>query len=127
MKKLYWKIRYYIKDTYLKLRYKKRAPGFYYDDIVHAFVHPGLLREPSSGIEYLAEELTGCGLYYPFNIGEFHDHRHKFSWVLRDAYESADSFSIPKEYEHYYSEQELEMIRALQKRGIADGVSRRES
>lgn len=118
---IYWKISYFLRDKYLDIKYNHREPGFYYDSVIHEYVHPSLLRETSINIEYIAEELTRCGLYYPFKIGENDCHQHEFSTVLRDAYAAAGLFSVPEEYEQYYSEQELKMVRALAKRGIDDG------
>lgn len=44
-----------------------------------------------------------------------HTHAHSFDEVVRDLYDSPESFSISKEEEQYYSKQELEYLRRVQK------------
>ncbi len=44
-----------------------------------------------------------------------HNHAHSFEEVVRALYSSPESFSIAKEEEQYYSKQELEYLRRVQK------------
>lgn len=67
------------------------------------------------------------GLYYSFNCKEIaytkegvkitygHSHAHSFDEVVRSLYDFSESFSIPKEDEKFYSEQELHYLRRVQK------------
>ena len=62
-------------------------------------------------------------LYYSFNckiiaytkdrvkITYGHSHAHSFEEVVRSLYDFSESFSIPKEDEKFYSEQELHYLR----------------
>ena len=118
---LYWEIKCSLIEKYLKHRYKNKAPGIYHDTITGMYVHPKLVRHAADTVEDVAEVLAECGLYYPCNIGDEQWHYHDFPSVLITAYEAASSFSISKEDEQYYSEQELVFIRALVERGIKDG------
>lgn len=66
-------------------------------------------------------------LYYSFNckiiaytkdrvkITYGHSHAHSFEEVVRSLYDFPESFSIPKEDEKFYSEQELHYLRRVQK------------
>lgn len=66
-------------------------------------------------------------LYYSFNCKEIaytkedvkiifgHCHAHSFDEVVRYLYDFPESFSIPKEDEKFYSEQELHYLRRVQK------------
>lgn len=67
------------------------------------------------------------GLYYSFNCKEIaytkdgvkitfgHSHAHSFEEVVSCLYDFPESFSIPKEDEKFYSEQELHYLRRVQK------------
>ncbi len=44
-----------------------------------------------------------------------HRHAHSFEEVVRDLYDSPESFSISKDEEQYYSHQELDYLRRVQK------------
>lgn len=76
-------------------------------------------------------EIAFTGLYYSFtdkhmtgkyegkefvkNVVVAHNHAHSFEEVVRALYSSPESFSISKEEEVYYSHQELEYLRRVQK------------
>ena len=77
------------------------------------------------------EEIAFTGFYYPFTckmlrgwrengktIREFtvgHSHAHSFEEVVEHLYNSPESFSISKEEKEFYSKQELEYLRRVQK------------
>ena len=77
------------------------------------------------------EEIIWDNFYYPFNARHYeghydknnkwvteevigHMHEHDFDYVIRWVYNSPETFSINKEDEHYYSDQELRFIKHLQ-------------
>lgn len=76
-------------------------------------------------------EIAFTGFYYSFTdrhfIGEkengkyiwksviWHNHAHSFEEVVRALYDSPESFNIAKDEEQYYSKQELEYLRRVQK------------
>lgn len=72
-------------------------------------------------------DIAHTGLYYSFNCKEIfntddgdeitvgHNHAHSFDEVVRFLYDFPESFSIPKEDEKFYSEQELHYLRRVQK------------
>lgn len=89
------------------------------------------------------ENILWDNFYYPFNCrhyegytgenGEWihkevigHVHEHDFDYVIRWLYDFPETFSIDKEDEHYYSEQELRFIKHLQKYLLFLGVKDRE-
>ena len=72
-------------------------------------------------------DIAYTGLYYSFNCKEIfntddgdeitvgHNHAHSFDEVVRFLYDFPESFSISKEDEKFYSEQELHYLRRVQK------------
>ena len=72
-------------------------------------------------------DIAFTGLYYSFNckiiaytkdgvkITYGHSHAHSFEEVVRSLYDFPESFSISKEDEKFYSEQELHYLRRVQK------------
>ena len=72
-------------------------------------------------------DIAYTGLYYSFNCKEIfntddgdeiivgHNHAHSFDEVVRFLYDFPESFSIPREDEKFYSEQELHYLRRVQK------------
>ncbi len=85
--------------------------------------------EVSSGLTEPLGEIAYTGFYYPFTdrhlswrAGEEnpktvvgHNHAHSFEEVVRYLYDSPESFSIAKDEEEFYSKQELEYLRRVQK------------
>ena len=72
-------------------------------------------------------DIAYTGLYYSLNCKEIlktddgeeitigHNHAHSFDEVVRFLYDFPESFSISKEDEKFYSEQELHYLRRVQK------------
>lgn len=83
----------------------------------------------NSSLEYSLGNIILDNLYYPFTTkmiviedkdGKFiereeigHSHAHSFEEVIRSIYNSPSSFSISKEEETFYSEQELKFIKHI--------------
>lgn len=62
---------------------------------------------------HLSGHLEGKKMVYETVVG--HSHDHSFEGVVRALYDSPESFSISKEEEIYYSKQELDYLRHVQK------------
>ena len=85
----------------------------------------------NNSIFYALSDIACTGLYYPFDSkgihmwkenGEYvkeevigHSHAHSFEEVVRELYNYPETFKIIKEDEIYYSKQELEYLRKVQK------------
>lgn len=77
------------------------------------------------------ENIASTEMYYPFTCRNYiyikekgkiiqktevgHNHAHSFESVVSHLYDSPESFSISKEEEEYYSKQELQYLRRIQK------------
>lgn len=61
---------------------------------------------------YVAGEFAKTGLYFPY--GEYPGHAHSFEGVLHALLDDPEGFTI-EGFEEYYSEQERDMLRAVQK------------
>ena len=69
---------------------------------------------------YVAGEFAKTGLYFPYNDSEtkgreYPRHAHSFEGVLHALLDDPAGFTI-ESFEDYYSEQERDMLRAVQKR-----------
>lgn len=69
---------------------------------------------------YVAGEFAKTGLYFPYNDSEtkgreYPGHAHSFEGVLHALLDDPAGFTI-EGFEVYYSEQERDMLRAVQKR-----------
>lgn len=85
--------------------------------------------EVSSSITKTLGDIAYTGFYYPFTdkhwtwqAGEEnpkavtgHNHAHSFEEVVKSLYDSPESFSIAKDEEEFYSKQELDYLRRVQK------------
>ena len=85
----------------------------------------------NSNLSDALADIAFTGFYYPYTDkhnegyienGKYiskvvvgHNHAHSFEEVVRDLYDSPESFSISKDEEQYYSKQELEYLRRVQK------------
>ena len=72
------------------------------------------------GLLYVAGEFARGGLYFPYHDSEtkgreYPGHAHSFEGVLHALLDDPAGFSI-EGFEEYYSEQERNMLRAVQKR-----------
>ena len=72
------------------------------------------------GLLYVAGEFARGGLYFPYHDSttkgrEYPGHAHSFEGVLHALLDDPEGFSI-EGFEEYYSEQERDMLRAVQKR-----------
>ncbi len=88
-------------------------------------------REISDDLVYALENITRAGLYYSYTTkyivgwlenGELkqkeeigHYHGHSFEEVVHSLYYAPQSFKITKEDEQFYSQQELDYLRKVQK------------
>ena len=118
LSKWYWQLRGKLKDAYLRGRYGGKPPRIYYDRLLHAYLHPQLLKTSGAGsCEWICAELAGTCCVYPYCLGGMEDHSHEFSEVLLSAYEYGARFSIPEQFRASYSEQELEWLEKLAERG----------
>ena len=69
---------------------------------------------------YVASEFAMTSLYFPYNTSqtdgkEFSGHSHSFEGVIHSLLDDPAGFSIAG-FEEYYSEQEREMLSAIQNR-----------
>ena len=81
----------------------------------------------NSSIVTALEDITCIGFYYPYDCGHFtyekdipkievgHTHSHSFEEVVRSLYNFPESFKINKEEEKFYSKQQLDYLRRVQK------------
>lgn len=120
LRRIYWKIRYFLEDKYFENKYSKLKPQIYYDRMHKIYVNPVVIKERSKLLELVCEETARTGLLYCYNIGEKDLHDHSFAPVLQAAYNYAEQFFIPVEYEDEYSVQELNFIHKLVEQGKRD-------
>ncbi len=73
-------------------------------------------------IHYIMSEYCKEGLIYHYNIDGERSHKHSFSAVLDEAYESKGKFEIDEADRHEYSEQELHFLDCLLKKMREDGI-----
>ena len=92
----------------------------------------------NSNLYNALEDITWAGFYYPYtckhltskyvdgkDLFEFvvgHSHSHDFDDVVKALYYSPESFSISKEEEEFYSKQELNYLKRVQKYLLFIGV-----
>lgn len=89
--------------------------------------YDGKLKVNSNLIEAL-ENIAYTRFYYPYTSGYFtyakgnksklnigHTHSHSFEGVVKDLYDFPESFMISKDEEQFYSKQQLEYLRRVQK------------
>ncbi len=106
--------------------FPQREPGPdippYYDQESREWTTRVDERRESGEIEYVCSEFARKGLIYPFRTDsdetEWHDHEHTFAGVLAALLDYPDSFSV-RDFEEYYSKQELEMLRKVQEKLLA--------
>ena len=82
-------------------------------------------------LQYALDDVCYVGLYYPYTdkhlvayyegrklikkIEIGHNHSHSFEEVLNSLYNSPESFNISKDEEEFYSKQELDYLKQIQK------------
>lgn len=71
-------------------------------------------------IDYICAEIALGGCIYPYLIDNNHKHEHSISEIYLIAYNYAERFSISEQDKIYYSEQELNFINQLIKKGKYD-------
>ena len=69
---------------------------------------------------YVASEYAWTGLYFPYNTSEtigksYSGHEHSFEGVIHALLDDPEGFTI-EGFEDYYSQQEREMLQAIQKK-----------
>lgn len=124
MRRLYWKIHDVIQRHHFK-KYEKLPLHLYYDRRYKVWVHPKDYLSFSSNIIDVIDSIEPMGLYFPFiqvdeNGEKYENHVHNFENLIGYAYNDDCQIIIPKEYETYYSFQELELIRRLNEYGAYD-------
>lgn len=121
---LFWKPRRMRKMRYFRREYGRLPPGIYYDKRYQVYAAPAVIEEFGS-IEWVCQALTSTNLCFHFNANGQDDHAHTFDAVLLCAYNHAEGFSIPKEWEQEYSTQELVWIASVVERGKRDRVQKK--
>lgn len=110
---------YWFRQRYLRKKYAGKPPRLYYDLRYRTFISPAKLDEDGD-ISWVCSELAGTCPIYDYRLGELETHEHTFEFVLRDAYDHAEEFSIPEEYRDQYSAQELNFLEKVAERGRRD-------
>lgn len=93
----------------------------YYDNSARCWRVDFPDRDPEVGdLLYVASEFAMTGLYFPYNTSqtadkEYSGHSHSFEGVIRSLLDDPVGFTIAG-FEEYYSQQELKMLAAIQKR-----------
>lgn len=100
-------------------KYAGKPPKIYYDPRYRVYISPTNLDEDGEIIWVCSELVQDC-LIYEYRLGEQETHAHSFDQVLRDAYDYAETFSIPEAYREQYSAQELKFLENLIRRGCKD-------
>lgn len=113
------RIRYRFRQRYLRRTYAGKPPKIYYDRRCQVYISPAKLSEDGD-ILWVCSELAGTSLLYEYCLGEQETHTHGFDGVLRDAYDYAETFSIPERCREQYSAQELDLLDKLVQRGRRD-------
>lgn len=116
--KIYWDIRYGLRNWYLTTKYKRKKPLIYWDKKLKEFVNPLIPNESSNNLMYLCSELARKSPYYSYLIKGKHQHSHTIGKVFKDAYNCSEHFQL--EDEEQFSKQELEIIARLVKQGCFD-------
>ena len=120
---------------------ERQVKEYVYFDNGHALFHSSTEDDKLNVNDNLTEslgELTSTNLYYPFIDKGFiienkngkknekiivaHNHAHSFDEVVNALYRSPESFKITKKDEKYYSTQELEYLKRVQKYLIFIGL-----
>lgn len=113
------RMRYHFRQRYLRKKYAGKPPRIYYDHRYRVYISPTKLNEDGD-IMWVCSELAGDCLVYEYRLGEQETHAHSFDGVLRDAYDHAETFSIPETCQEQYSAQELRFLEKLIRRGLKD-------
>lgn len=113
------RMRYWIRQRYLKKKYANKPPKIYYDQRYRTYIAPTNLDEDGE-INWVCSELARTGLIYDYCLGDEETHAHVFDEVLEDAYNYAERFSIPEQYREQYSAQELKFLEKLIQRRLRD-------
>lgn len=115
----FWKPHRVRKSRYLRQEYGALPPGIYYDRRYRIHVAPAAIGEPGS-VEWVCQALTAKNLIFHFMVNGQREHAHTFDAVLLRAYNQAEAFSIPRDYEKEYSAQELAWAASVAERGRMD-------
>lgn len=116
---MYWRIKNWLINKYIKLKYGKKPVKVYYDKFIKQYVNPKYLDLTCDKAETLLSDMVTDSLIYPFFINEDKSHKHEFERVMMIAYEHGDAFSVG-EYKEYYSTQQLRLLEKLAKKGQDD-------
>lgn len=116
---LYYKLKNFFENNYFDKKYKNLEPKIYYDKKYDMYVNPLYINERGD-IDYVCAETARGGCIYPYLIDNNHEHEHSISEVYLLAYNYPERFSISEQDKIYYSEQELNFINQLIKKGKYD-------
>lgn len=119
IKGFYFNIFYRYENYYFKRRYLNLPSKIYYDRKFKTYVNPKIIDERGC-LEYICSETVCDGVFYNYQIEGKDVHAHVISEVFIDAYNCAETFLIPKDYEYQYSIQELNFINKLVNQGKID-------
>lgn len=97
----------------------------YYDRGTHSWRVDFRDRDSEEGdLLYVVGEYSGTGLYFPYNDADtsgkdYSGHAHSFDGVIHALLDDPDGFTIAG-FEEFYSEQEQEMLQAIQSKLLSD-------
>ena len=98
-----------------------------YVDYFHRILNSNNKLNVSNNLVEALENITDSGFYYPYiskyfvyknnnyQLVEGLSHRHSFEEVVRVLYDFPESFKITRDMERYYSKQELDYLKKVQK------------
>ena len=118
--KFYWTFVDFIRDLIIKWKTRRMPMEIEYSWLLHGYLHPMIRDFAPFDVELICEALAHVGLCYGFLVNGVDWHEHEFRSVIEDAYNYGETFLIPPQYEHHYSEQELLFLRAVAARGAQD-------
>ena len=119
MRSLYWKIYYALQQFHFR-KYRRQAPGIYYDRRYRVWVWSKDTTMFSRTLLDVVDDAFWVGLCFPFYQDGEDNHVHSFDELLDYAYNSDAAITIPDEYKQYYSAQELKVIQVVNARGAID-------
>lgn len=124
--KLYWKFKYNHKKRYFTKKYSELTPRIYYDKKYHCYINPEIIDEQGD-CAYICAETAKSGCLYLFVLNGEKKHAHTIDEVFLASYNYSEIFSIDKEDETQYSNQELELIKELVECGKTARKNKEES
>ena len=106
-----------IDETINEQNWKSHRPYYDWKEKCWRVTFPD--RDAEEGdLLYVASEYARTGLYFPYHTTKAlggHGHDHFFEGVLEALLDDLEGFSI-QGYEEYYSKQEMEMLKAIQRK-----------